>query len=75
MKVEKENGKSSGMVSGRDRKVWQFLSNVFWKNIGCIVSDPTFGFGGSRMWDKEEVQNVSGNKRKRCSVREKVNLY
>ena len=47
----------------------------FWKNIGCLVSAPTFGLGGSRLWEKEEELKLSGNKRKRRSIRAKVDLY
>ena len=46
MKVYEENGKSPGMLNGRYRKVWHFSSNAFWKNIGFLVSVPTFGLGG-----------------------------
>ena len=47
MRVYEENGRSMGMVKGRIRKVQWFSSNEFWKNIGCIVLDATFGLGGS----------------------------
>ena len=49
MKVDEENGKAVGMVNGRSWKIWQFSSNAFWNSIGCLVSAPTFGLGGSRM--------------------------
>ena len=32
--------------NARYQKVLRFSSNEFWKNIGCLVSDPTFGIGG-----------------------------
>ena len=35
-KVDEDNGKSSGKGNGRYLKVYQFSSNGFWKNIGCI---------------------------------------
>ena len=57
------------------RKVRRFSSNEFWKNIGCLVSDPTFGIGGLSIWDKEEDLKLSGNKRKRRSIKVKVDLY
>ena len=47
----------------------------FWKNIGCLLSEPTFGLGGSRLWEKEEEQKLSGKKRKQRSIRAKVDLY
>ena len=59
MKVDEDNGKSEGMVNGWDRKVWQFSSNEFWKNIGCLVSAPNFGLGGV-----EDVGEVRGSKDK-----------
>ena len=52
IKVDEGNGKAVGMVNGRYRQVWRFSSNEFWKNIGCLISAPTFGFGGSRLWEK-----------------------
>ena len=55
MKVEEENVKAVGMVNGQYLKVRRFSSNEFWKNIGCLVSDPTFGRGGSKLWDKEKM--------------------
>ena len=65
MKVEEDNVKSLGMVNGQYQKVWRFYSNVFWKNIGFLVSAPTFGLEGSRMWKKGESINISGKKRNR----------
>ena len=44
--VDGDNGKAVRMANGWDRKFWQFSRNEFWKNIGCLVSDPTFGLGG-----------------------------
>ena len=46
MNVDGENGKAAGMVNGRAKKVRNFSSNKFWKNIGCLVSASTFGTGG-----------------------------
>ena len=42
-KVNEENGKQ--LVKGNVwyRKVLRFSSCEFWKNIGCLVSAPTFG--------------------------------
>ena len=56
MKVYDENGKYVVIVNERDWKVSQFSSNIFWKNIGCPVSAPTFAIGGLRLWEKEEAQ-------------------
>ena len=53
IKVRGKNGKAVGMVNGRALKIQRFSSNEFWKNIGCLVSDPTFGLGGYMMWDNE----------------------
>ena len=52
MRVEKDNGESVGTVNGRDRKVLQFLSNEYWRNIGCLVSAHNFGIGRSSLWYK-----------------------
>ena len=49
MKVDEENGKAAGMVNGRSWKICQFSSNAFWNNISCLVSDPTFGLGGTKL--------------------------
>ena len=73
-KVDSENGKALNKGNIRYRKVCWLSSNEFWKNIGCIVSAPTFGIGGLRLWEKEEEINLSVNKRKRRSIRIKVIL-
>ena len=52
------------MVNGQYQKVQQFSSNEFWKNIGCLFSDPTFGLEGLRLWDKEEDIKISVNNRR-----------
>ena len=74
-KVDKDNGKALNKGNARYQKVRRFSRNEFWKNIGCLVSDPTFGIGWSRMLGKEEDIKLSGNKRKRRSIRIKVDLY
>ena len=74
-KVDGENEKASNKGNVRYRKVCQFSSNEFWKNIGCLVSAHTFGLGGSKLWEKEEDLKLSGKKRKRRSVRVKIDLY
>ena len=52
-KVDIENGKQMVKGNVRYRKVRRFSRCEFWNNIGCLVSEPTFGLGGSRMWGKE----------------------
>ena len=53
-KVDEENGKALNKGNVRYQMFCLFSSNEFWKNIGCLVSDPTFGLGGSMLWEKEE---------------------
>ena len=50
--MDKENGKTFGKGNVKYQKVCRFPSNEFWKNIGCLVSAPTFSLGGSRLWEK-----------------------
>ena len=45
-KVDEDNGKSLNKDNVRYRKVCQISGNEFWKNIGCLVSAPTFGIRG-----------------------------
>ena len=75
LKGDEENWKQRVKGNVRYRKVRCFSSCEFWKNIGCLVSVPTFGLWGSRLWEKEEEQKLSVKKRKRRSIREKVDLY
>ena len=63
-KVDEDNRKSLGNGNGCYQKFRQFSINEFGKNIGCLVSDPTFGLGGLRLWEKEEYINISRKKRK-----------
>ena len=74
-KVDEDNGKSLNEGNVRYRKVRWFSRNEFWKNIGCLVSAPTFGIGGSRLWDKEYDIKLSVKKRKIRSIQIKVDLY
>ena len=74
-KVDKENEKVLNKGNLWYRKVCNFSSNELWKNIVCLVSAPTFGIGGLRLWEKEEELNLSGKKRKRRSIWAKVDLY
>ena len=75
LKVDEENGKQRVKGNFWYRKVCRFSSCEFWKNIGCLVSAPTFGIGGSRLWEKEEDLKLSRKKWKRLSIRVKVDLY
>ena len=75
MRLEEDNGRAMGMVKGNASKIRRFSSNEFWKNIGCLILDPTFGLGGLRLWEKEEAQKIIGNKRKIRSIRVKFYLY
>ena len=63
------------MVNGGACEVWRFSSNAFWENISCLVSAPTFGIGGSALWDKKELQKTSVKKRKMFLIKVKFNLY
>ena len=74
-KVDEDNGKVLNKGNVRYRKVCWFSSNEFWNNIDCLVSAPDFGLGGPRLWYKEEDIQISGKKRKRCSIRLKVDFY
>ena len=49
LRVDQENGKEMFIGNGWYQKICRFSSNAFWKKIGCLISDPTFGFGGSRL--------------------------
>ena len=72
-KVYEDNGRRETQENGQFRKLRRFSRNEFWKNIGCLLSAPTFGLGGLRLWEKD--QEISGNKRKRSSIIPKVDLY
>ena len=75
LKVDEENGKALNKGNVQYRKFCCLLSNEFWNNIGCLVSSPTLGLGGLRLWDKEEDLKLSGKNRKRCSIWVKIDLY
>ena len=74
-KFDEENGKALNKGNVRYRKVRCFSGNEFWKNIGCLVSAPTFGIGGSRLREKEEDLKLSGKNMKRRSIWVKVDFY
>ena len=65
-KVDEDNGKALVKGNVRYRKVRWFSSNEFWKKIGCLVSAPTFGLGGTRLSEKGEDIHISVNSRKIC---------
>ena len=60
--VYEDNGESMAELKGQSDKVQRFSSNEFWNSIGFIISAPTFGIGISRLWEKEEAQNIRGKK-------------
>ena len=74
-KVDEDNGKALVKGNVRYQKFDRFSSNEFWKNIGCLVSESSFGLDGLRPWEKEEDLKISGNKGKRLSIWIKVDLY
>ena len=43
-KVDEDNGKALNKVNVRYRKVCPFTRNEFWRNIGCLVSDPKYTY-------------------------------
>ena len=53
--VDEENGKVLNKGNVWYRKVCRFSSNEFWRNIGFLISDPTFDFRGSMLWYKDGV--------------------
>ena len=63
-KVDEYNGKAKLIGNIRYLKICRFPSNEFWKNIGCLVSAPTFGLWWSRLCEKEDYIKISGKKRK-----------
>ena len=65
-RVDEDNGRGGTQENGQFRKLGRFSRNELWSNIGCILSAPTFGLGGSILWKKD--QNISGKKRNRSSI-------
>ena len=65
-RVDKENEIGVTQENGQFWKLQRFSRNKFWKNIECLLSAPTFGIGGSRLWEK--YPRISGEKRKRSSI-------
>ena len=74
-KLDEDNGKALNKGNVRYQKMCLISSNEFWKNIGCLVSAPTFGLGGPMLWNKKDDKNLSGKKRKRRSIQINVDLY
>ena len=72
-KVDEENGGGETQENGRFWKLRRSSRNEFWNNIGCLLSAPTFGLGVLMRWEKDP--NISGKKRKRYSIKLKVDLY
>ena len=72
-KVDKDNERRGNQDNGRFQKLRRFSRNEFWENIGCLLSEPTFGLGGSIMGQND--LKISGKKRKRSLIRPKVDLY
>ena len=74
-KVDEDRGKSLNKFNVWYLKVCRFSRNEFWKNIGFLVSGPTFGIEGFRLWENEEEIKLSRKKRKRRLIWIKVDLY
>ena len=72
-KVHEDNGRGGNQENGKFRKLQQFSMIELWKNIGCLLSAPTFGLGGAILWDKDLT--IGGKKRKSSSYRSKVDLF
>ena len=48
MNLDEYNGKAVVMVNEWAQNIFRVSINEFCKNIGCIVSSPTFGIGGGK---------------------------
>ena len=73
--MEKINEKLDAKDKITHKKVIQQLTCIITRFtfIGCLLSAPTFGIRGLRLWEKDP--NISGKKRKRSSIRSKVFLF
>ena len=49
-KVDEDDVRGGTQENGKFRKLRRFSRNEFWKDIGCLLSEPTFGLGGSILW-------------------------
>ena len=65
-KVDEDNGRGGTQGNGQFQKIWRFPRKKLWKKIGCLLSAPTFGLGGSILWYKDT--RIIGKKRKRYSI-------
>ena len=64
--VDEDNGRGGTQENRKLRKLQQFSREKFWKNIGCLLSAPNFGLGGSILW--EYYTKISGKRRKMCLI-------
>ena len=58
-KVDEDNGKALNKGNIRYRNVRRFSRNEFWRNIGYLVSAPTFGPRGSTLREKKKEIKLS----------------
>ena len=65
-KVDEDNRRGGTQQNGPFWKLRQFSRNKLWKNVGCLLSAPTFDIGGSRLWKKDP--EIIRKKRKRSSI-------
>ena len=72
-KVDEDNGGGGTQETGRFWKLWGFSRKELCKNIGYLLSAPTFCIGGLILWEKDP--QISGKKRKMSSIQSKVYLY
>ena len=49
-KVDEDNGRGDPEWNELFQKLRRFSRNGFWKKNGCILSAPTFGLRGSKLW-------------------------
>ena len=61
-KVDEENGRGGTQENGQFWKLRRFSRNELWKNIGCLLSAPTFSLWGSILWEKDP--KISGKNRR-----------
>ena len=73
MKADEDNGRGGTTENGKFWKLRRFSRNELWKNIGCLLSEPTFGLGGSILW--ENYPKISWKNRKSYSILSKDDLY
>ena len=46
IEVDKDKERAVGLVKVRAQEFQRLSSSEFWKNIHCLVLDPTFSLGG-----------------------------